>query len=289
MSGPSVYSKDDFASLCARGSRVSEELLQVSKRVWLRVFFVEPEERTDNPAVLFVPGWITQPTSWKHVLPELTRDFPVVYIETREKRGNRTKGEKEYSIAAMADDIKAVLKTVSPGAREYLFLGSSLGATVILHAASSLAVKPLALVLVAPNAEFRAPLLWKIIITLFYPPLYMLIKPAVKWYLRTFRMDIHKDMDQYIKYCSALDAADPWKLKRAAVSLWKYSVWERLPRIETPCLLVGGSHDKLHEPEALMNIKRNLKNASYIDMHTNSATHSKELVSHIRDFIRDKK
>ena len=41
----------------------------------------------------------------------------------------------------------------------------------------------------------------------------------VKWYLGKFRLDLENDMAQYEKYCNALDAADPRKLKPAVTML----------------------------------------------------------------------
>jgi len=280
-----VYTVKDFSAFCAEGSTVTEDLVQVTDRVSLRIFTVKPAEENNNPTIFFVPGWITQPISWKNVLAEITKDFPVIYIETREKRGGLSKGVKDFSIYAMSEDLINVINNFKPEPDKYVLFGSSLGASLILHSAKNLPIKPKALVLIAPNAEFKVPFFWKIIITFFYPPLYLLIKPPVKWYLRTFRMDVEKDRAQYEKYAGAIDAADPWKLKRAVMALWKYKIWDRLKGIDIPCLFIGGSHDKLHEPESTKLMIDIIPGSVYLDMKTNSATHSREMVFHLRDFL----
>ena len=115
------------------------------------------------------------------------------------------------------------------GLSDYVLFGSSLGATAIIDCYRSLKKKTsVAWFLSRPNAVFRVPRSWKVIVTLFYAPLYALIRPSVKWYLRTFRLNVQADAAQYEKYCEALDAADPRKLKKAVMSVWSYEVWGTL-------------------------------------------------------------
>ena len=145
--------------------------------------------------------------------------------------------------------------------------------------------KPRCLVLIGPNAVFRVPTSWKIIVTVFYAPLYSLIRPMVKWYLRTFRLNVIADLAQYEKYCEALDAADPRKLKKAVMSVWSYEVWKKLGSIDCPVLVVNASQDKLHEPENLRKIITSLPNAVEVDLGINSQTHDKPMVDALRNFL----
>ena len=122
------------------------------------------------------------------------------------------------------------------------------------------------------------------VIRIFPPVFYLLIKPVVKWYLRIFRLDIKSDYAQYKKYCNALDAADPWKLKKAVIALSKYEVWNLLGEIEYPTLIIGASKDVLHEPENLHKMVFMMKNATYNDLETNKLTHSVAMVEEMRKF-----
>ena len=70
---------------CAPGASVRDEMMDVSENVSLRVLTFTPPEKTDKPALVFVAGWISMIDSWKYVLSELSREFTVYYIETREK------------------------------------------------------------------------------------------------------------------------------------------------------------------------------------------------------------
>jgi len=275
----------NLIEFCAPGTKFKEEMIAVSENVSLRLITFTPNTINNNPAVVFIPGWISMISGWQEVLKEITKDFTVYYLETREKISSKIKGEVEYSVDEIGKDIIRLTEILKLQEGKYILVGSSLGATSILNCCEDLKMKPLCLVLIGPNSEFRIPLWGVFVIHLFYPPLYMFFKPYVKWYLKTFRLNVKHDYEQYEKYSSVLDFADPWKLKRAALSVYKYSVMGLLDKIEYPTLILGGSKDKLHEPENLKKIVSSLKKATYVDMGTNKGTHSKEVVNEIRKYL----
>jgi pimeloyl-ACP methyl ester carboxylesterase len=276
---------EDWLEYCPAGVRVEEEWIGVSKSVSLRVITFRPKPKGNNPAVLFVAGWITQIKAWKSVLREMTKDFPVYYVETREKISARVRGAADYGVEAIGRDLVTLVRHFELRDKRYILFGSSLGATAILDCCRSLESAPLCLVLIGPNAVFRVPRFGLAFIRIFPPFLYTVFKPVVKWYLRTFRLDVKSDYAQYEKYCQALDAADPGKLKRATLSLSKYRVWDLLEDIEFPCLIVGASRDVLHEPENLQKMVSLMKSADYLDLETNRRTHSGEMVEEMRQYL----
>ncbi len=269
--------------------RVTEERVALNGEVELRLIRFEPSVKSGHPSVLFVPGWVSRMESWQHVLREMSRDFEVFYIETREKITSKVPQKAGFDVQTIGDDLVRLIQMLGLKAQNYLMFGSSLGATVILDCYARLTEKPGGLVLVAPNAEFRMPFVWKIIIRGFYPPLYFLLKPWIKWYLRIFRLNVKKDRAQYEKYCRALDGADPYKLKSAALAFSKYKVWSSLRWVDCPVLVIGGSHDKLHEPENLKRMAEELPRAEYMDMETNARTHTAEIVGILRRFASGEK
>lgn len=277
--------KESFSNYCAKGANYKTEFIGVSENVSIRLITFSLAKQTNKPPIVFVPGWVSQISGWLRVLLEMTREYTVYYIETREKISSIVKGEVEYSIEEMGKDVIEVLKQIGLINKEYYLFGSSLGGTIILDLWRFLETKPLSMILVGPNAEFRVPKSWHYIVSSFYPPLYNLLRPSVKWYLRTFRMNIESDYAQYEKYSEALDSADPWKLKKAVLSVEKYKVWDLLNNIDTPTLIFTASKDKLHEPENLKKIAEAMQNATIVDMETNSGTHSKEMVLKMQNFI----
>jgi pimeloyl-ACP methyl ester carboxylesterase len=224
-------------------------------------------------------------SAWCEVLRELTKDFTVVYVETREKLTARARADAGFNVRDLAQDISAVVTQMKPNIGRYALVGSSLGATAVIESCRFLKKKPGALVLIAPNTEFRIPPLGLFIIRITTPYLYVIIKPIIKWYLRTFRLDPVTDYAQYSKYCNSLDAADPWKLKKAAIAFSSYRIWDALRSVSVPVLVFGASKDVLHEPENLKRMLSRMEQVRHIDLETNKRTHSTEMVQLLREYL----
>jgi len=262
-----------------------EEHIPVGEQVTLSVIFIKPVKETDRPTIVFVPGWISLISTWKTVLVEMGREFPVYYLETREKNSSKTNGKVNYQMEDFARDIAVVTDRLNVQDGKFILCGSSLGATAIVESYRFLNKNPLCLVLIGINAVFRIPKFWQCVVYLFPPRLYILMKPVIKWYLRNFRLDIHSDRAQYEKYCNNLEAANPWKLKKAALALAHYEIWSHLTDIPIPVLLIAATKDELHEHENIIKIGDRITNSTVIDMETNFNSHSPALVEEIRRFI----
>jgi len=278
-------SMEDLSEFCAPGASAREEMVPVTDQVTLRVVHFTPARDAGNPAVVFVAGWISLMVGWQEVLLEMTRDFPVIYVETREKISSCIRGRVTYDVKSLGDDLIEIVKRYGLKAGEYVMFGSSLGATVILDCCRQLREAPLGMILIVPNAVFRVPRSIKFIILFYYPDFYFIMKRFVKWYLKHFRMDVKSDPEQFRKYCRSLDAADPWKLKRAALAFSRYQVWPILESIHVPVLIVAASKDRLHEPEYLKKMASVLPRAQYLDMETNKKTHTRHVVERMREYI----
>lgn len=278
---------ENLSDYCAPGCSATEAMIPVAENVSLRVISFKPAHETNNPTVLFIAGWITLLSAWKTVLREMTKDFRVYYVETREKISSRVAGPASYGVEDIGKDIVTLVEHFKFQERQFILFGSSLGASAILDCCRFLKTDPRCLVLIGPNAVFRVPRFGKVIIYFFPPRLYLLIKPLVKWYLKTFRLDIKSDFEQYQKYCGNIDAADPWKLKKAVMKLWRWEAWSLLPDIPYPALVVGASKDSLHEPANLQRMVALMKNATYIDLETNKGTHSEQVVHEMRKYLQN--
>lgn len=276
----------DLADYCAPGATYNEEMISVSEHVSLRLITFTPAEDKNNPPVLFVAGWISLMSGWKEILQEMTKDFKVYYVETREKITSQVKGRENFGVEDIGKDLGALVSLLKFTSNNYILLGSSLGATAILDCCQHLTIPPKCLVLIGPNAVFRVPRFGKAIVSVFWPRMYVVIKPLVKFYLKNFRLDVKSDYAQYEKYCNALDTANPWKLKNAVMRLWKYEVWDLLGEIAFPSLIVGASRDDLHEPENLIKMVSMMPSATYVDLETNKGTHSKPMVDEVRNYLK---
>ncbi len=277
---------DDLKAYCADGATVEPIKCSVDHDVILQAYRFEPPQPS-NMTVYFVPGWISRMAGWKTVLREMTKRWSVFYLETREKNSAEIDDSASFGADALAQDLIQISEQMKLDPEKTLWFGSSLGATAILEVMHHLKKPPFALGLVGPNAEFRIPLWGKALIACFPTGLYAGFKPFVKWYLRTFRLDVEHDRAQYEKYSVALDEANPTRLKRGARELGRYTVWDRLPDISIPVLIFGGANDVMHEPGNLKIMESMLPNARYIDMGTNSDTHSEAMVQKLEQFVTE--
>ncbi len=283
------FQKEVLFDYCAPGTKFTEEMVDISENVSLRAVKFTPPEKSQFPTVLFIPGWISLMKGWQQVLKEMTKDFNIIYVETREKITSRVKNTKDFSVEAIADDLVKLVEIFNLKEKEYLMFGSSLGGTAILESYKNLTNKPLCFALLGPNAVYRMPQWGKILVRVFWVRLYPGFKHFVKWYLKNFRLDIEHDYKQYEKYANALDTADPKKLKPGALALAQYEVWDILKDIDLPVLIVGATKDLLHEPENLIKMDKMLPNSTWLDMETNTLAHGPELVVEIRKYLTNLK
>lgn len=275
----------NLTQIGAPGTTMSENMVDLDPDTQLRVISFRPKADKGETEVVFVAGWMTLIDGWVQVLREMTRDFTVHYIETREKKSSRLRGKPRFGVADIGMDIIRMVKKLELEENKYIIVASSLGATAVFDCCQFLSVSPRALIMINPNAVFRIPLFWRILIRLFYAPLFMVFRPVIKWYLRTFRLDVQADPAQYQKYCRTLDNADPRKSKKTALALWNYQVWDKLETVRYPTLVVGASRDKLHEPDNTRRMVSMISRATYLDMETNARNHSPELVEEIRRYL----
>jgi len=276
---------EKFSDYCHPASQIDVEMVKTAEDVSLQVITFTPQTPNNNPAVIFVAGWVSLIQGWGKVLKELTKDFKVYYVETREKKSSEASKTAKMDVDSIGRDITQLVTYFNLNDEEFIMLGSSLGATSIIDGYQHLKKHPRAIVLIGPNGIFKIPRYGRVLIKLFYPPLYIWFKPYLKWYLKTFRLNVSKDYAQYEKYCNALDAADPWKLKKAAGTLSNYAIWPLLEKIDCPTLLIGASHDKLHEPGNLKHFVELLPDVTLLDMGTNEGTHSAEMVVELRKYL----
>jgi len=278
---------EDFSEFSASETTHQVRNVPISKNVTLKVISFSPRKATENPVVIFMPGWISLMSGWKEVLIEMSRDFTIHYVETREKISSTVSGKVHYKVEDFARDISSLVDFFDLKDRNFILCGSSLGATTIVDSCRFLTRQPLCLVLIGINAVFYVPKFWQGVVRLFPPRLYLVFKPIIKWYLRNFRLDVQNDQAQYEKYCLNLDTADPWKLKKAALAFVRYSIWDRLPDITIPALLISASKDEIHDLQNIRRISALMTNSTNIDLETNSNTHSAAMVVEMRKFIRE--
>lgn len=282
----------EYSEYTSSGTEFKEYYVRMSDGVRLRIFEFIPEAADrKKPVIIFVAGWISLISGWKGVLQEITPHFRTIYMETREKRSSLVPQNMNVSFAMdrLRKDIGEVIDELIPEKQNFFLAGSSLGASAILEYCSLNQRIPECAFLIGPNAEFRFPKVLGDIVPAFHPSLYFAVKPVVKWYLKNFRLDKKNALEQVKKYENTLDEADPYKLKANALAIKNYTVWDKLGTIITPCVIFGATSDTLHGTENLQKLIAIIPRTEYIELASNTETHSNKAGKLIAEYIAEKK
>ena len=276
---------DPLAEFCAPGAQSFDRLVPLPNGVSLRIVTFTPAARRQPFPVVMVPGLVSVMLTFRNLLVELTRDFVVHYVETREKSSSEVRGKVEYDVRAIGSDIIEAVSHLGLEERKYILFGASLSATAMVDRAGDFRHPPLCLILLEPNAVFDYPP-WSLPIIRHAAPFYRYVRPVAKWYLKRFRVNTVDDYEMYRINCRALDAADPYKLRDTVLAISSYNIWERLGSVQTPTLVVSASKDTFHRHEDILRIISMIKRSTPCDLEKHTRIHSPELVDHVREYIR---
>ncbi|PKL37516.1 MAG: hypothetical protein CVV44_14300 [Spirochaetae bacterium HGW-Spirochaetae-1] len=279
----------DFKKFLPNGVEIKEHQPSLSDGVSIKIYdFIPANCDEKKPVIVFIPGWISTLLSWDKVLRALTAHVRVLYLETREKPSSYVFNvyKTDFSVERLARDVEESLVQVLKEGTPFALMGSSLGSTLILDFLSFAVRKPLCSYLISPLPSFRFPrILSFFVIDLAPASIYFVLKPIVKWYLGKWRLDLENERDQAEKYFYSLDTADPHKLRMNAKCLMKYEVWNKLPSIDTPVVIIGARSDSLHEVDSVRSILDGLKDSQYIECASNEETHNEVVAQLIMDHM----
>ncbi len=264
-----------------------EKYIAVEENVELRVLGLYPANKTPGIPVLIISGLATLVESFQDVIYEISRQSAVYFIETRDRFTSRITGKAKYDIPAMGGDIVKIIETLGFKEKSYVLMGYSFGASIMSDCYANLKEKPKCLIFMEPTPEFHYPWWSLIIIRLLGKPLYRILRPVAKWYMRSFYINTAEDNEMAVISGRSLDNADPEKLKNTILAIASYKVWPKLEGVTCPSLVVGTSKDSLHVPEDILRMVKELRNCTYIDMETNLRTHSPDMGRLVYNYIRD--
>lgn len=116
------------------------DAVQVRYRYW-------GESRRGRPDVVLVHGGAAQGTWWDHVGPMIARDRRVIALDLS---GHGDSGWRtSYTMDGWAGEVFAVARALSPDSRP-VFIGHSMGAAVVMHAAGVLGSRLAGAILIDP-------------------------------------------------------------------------------------------------------------------------------------------
>ena len=262
---------------------------KMSDDVEVRVLEFNLAENPSEYTIFLIPGFITVFQSWQKAMELLTKEFRVLYFESREKNTSRMptkKIERKITLNQMARDIKEVVEQLELDKQKYIPLCSSTGGNILTHALAEKWLKPTGAIMVGPVMEFH--LHWHIVFLSAIIPniiIQSILKPIIKWYISKFYVNRKAEPEQLEKYMRALDECKMRKAMPLFRRMYKYQSWEKPPKIETKTLLLGASNDKMHATEETIRTHELIPDSIYVDLESNKATHSKPLVDELKSFI----
>ena len=274
----------DYSDFCDSGATWKEEYVSLPTGVELLSVVFTPPEPVVAPVILFIPGFVSLIENFRETLIELTRTHTVLYVETREKSTAKISPDHRFSVDEITQDIVHYAEFRIPEGVPYAMVGWSLGATAIAEAFPRLQRKPEAVLLLEPNSSFPfkgIALFLAGMVKYIYRP----VVPFVKWYMRTFLIDIETDKEMYLINCRNLDTAEPVRLGKAVRQLSRYRMEGCLEQISVPALVVVTSQDRFHSHGEGTDIAARIPGAQCLDMEDNKRTHSAEMGRVIIDFI----
>lgn len=273
-----------YHACCAKNATVDQRRLIVDNGADLNCVTFSPQGKNDNLPIVFAAGFAAVIENFTDLLIELTGSYVVHYVETRDKTSSILSNSAKFTIADVASDISGAIDKLDIETGKYILLGYSLGATASVEAFKRfLTKKPKLLVLAAPNGKFRIPWIG-IFIARYLTWSYYIIKPFLKFYIKTFHVNVKEDYEMYRITERALDSADPRKMAPTLLEMAKYEIWDSLVKIDVPVVVIGASHDIFHYLGDALEISSKIRNARYIDLGTNERTHGSEVCEIIKNY-----
>ncbi|MBW2525852.1 MAG: alpha/beta hydrolase [Deltaproteobacteria bacterium] len=274
----------------AEDATFSESYVDVGDGVRLRVMHWRPRMTQRQRPLLFVAGWISVVQGWADFLRAAARHRPVFYVESREKvsaQFDRTELEpSDFTIERCAEDLVALCRALPIDVGETIVAGSSFGATSLIEAFKDGRLRPRGAFLVGPNSEFRIP--WTARLVWHLPnPFFLVVKHAIVWHLRTFRIDVEAEPEQMQRYEQTVMSAHPGRLKLSARAITGYQIWPNLEQVSVPVAVAYAPSDKLHGAANVRRISETLPSCTLVQCASNLAMHSAQLVDDVERFIAD--
>ena len=269
--------------------KAKEHYFQMSDNTNVKVLEFNIAKKPDEYILFYIPGFGTVFQSWHESIEHLSKEFKIYYFESREKASSimpNKKTERNITLHKMAYDIKGVIEQLELDEKNYVTICSSTGGTIEIEALSEKWLNPKGAIMVGPTVEYHVRVIVAIFISLVPEFMKKMVMPIVRWYLGKVYVNKKENPEQFIKYMRAVEEMKVRKIRKPIWQMVKYKCWHMLPKIQTKCLIIGESGDKMHVDEETIRTSKLIPNAEYINLGSNKAAHSLPLVNTVKDFIK---
>lgn len=252
-------------------------------RNMIRVFGAENESQ-----IIFFPGWLSTPRTWRYFLRELSNQFRIEYFESREKPSAKPNVILCQTFKAQQEDVIAYLNSLPE--KPYSVVAASMGAIVYLSVVDRLHRKPASQVIFSPTVQSPKPKKNRLLIVL-----YKLLQNSPSWafyLLRPLLLGfIHKvaEKNNSHQVKSILTAISEANLVRAAASIRQLPNFKiepvALTKIDVPTLVIAAESDSVHSSSDAECINNKLRNSRLVFYKTFAHTHSSACARAISEWI----
>lgn len=268
-------------------NRAKEHYITVSDGSRVKILTTKaPKESFNGYTFVLIPGWGTIVPGWEEVLMEAIKDFNILYIESREKISFKPgRGRIKYNFERLALDVKEIMNFLKIDENKAITVTSSFSTIYMANLLGTGKIKPALNILIGPCFRFEMPTTTRYIMHILPTFLFYVTKPIWRWWVKKHKSE---DKVQAAKYIRVMNEADPKKWRAVAEQTCFTKVWKHYANIEedTNVFVIGMEEDKMHTSKVSMKIKDTIPGAQYIDMRTNKATHTAEIVNVIRDLMK---
>lgn len=270
--------------------KAKEIYCEMSDGTKVKILDFDLAENPNKYTIFLIPGFTTVFLSWEILVEILSKEFRILYFESREKSSSiapNRKVQRSTTLRKMAYDIKEVTEQLELDKQDYIILCSSAGGTILVEALSEKWLNPPGAIMVGPTMEYHIQFIAPFLITIVPDFMKNLFMPLFRWFLGKFHVDKKEHPKQYAKYARSGEEAILRKIRRVLREMYRYNCWHMPPKIETRTLIIGASTDKVHATEDAIRTHELIPNSSYIDLGDNIAAHTQPMADTLKDFIKE--
>ncbi|HUT82272.1 MAG TPA: alpha/beta hydrolase [Candidatus Bathyarchaeia archaeon] len=271
---------------------IQSVMYQVGDGEKLRVLKFEPKvKEVNNHTIIFIPGFMGLFDQWNKMLNGLLLcGYTLYVIETREKKSSTaTHKSDRISQEGFAQDIAEIMDQLQISS-PYTFMGTSLGTGVIIYQIihnSNLSKKPEKLILL--NPIYKSEHVIHLIRASYLPSIFfnLIIKSFILFAPITMAKVKKKDPFLYNIRIESLKQAPLRKMRRALQISKNKSVFNELPWVNIPSLIISKNGDKEHPFNQAIEIANFLHDTIFIDIFSEEIMHDSQTVYFINNFLNN--
>ncbi len=255
----------DVPMFCEEG--VNEVIYIPIKDGELRVFYHKPEKSLTKRPIVFLPGYVAAPFTWKdfHVPHHGIGEY--FYVDTREKASSKIKRNRKVSldIEQSARDLPEVIDYLGLSKRDHVLYGASYGGAVIFQSLIQQLIEPPTVVTFDPVTKWVYGNFFSNVMMGIVPLFILSPMRTIFAKISLARMENQAQKDRLVAF---LQGAEPWKFKQSFFQNKKFDISNDLSEIKSELFICHGPLDKYHPRIDYYNFAKTIPKGRFIFMET---------------------